>query len=86
MRGDGRELFYLAPDGTMMAVDIRAGTTIEPGTPYALFRTGVQTSFNVDQYAVSADPTAVSRDEAGRRKRTTPMTVVFDWPALLKRR
>jgi Tol biopolymer transport system component len=24
-RGDGRELFYLTPDGTMMVVDIRAG-------------------------------------------------------------
>ena len=32
-RGDGKELFYLALDGTMMAVPIQAGATLEPGIP-----------------------------------------------------
>jgi len=40
-RGDGRELFYLTPTGTMMAVDVPAGDTFEPGAPTALFETGI---------------------------------------------
>ena len=37
-RADGRELFYLRPDGTMMAVPITVhGATLEVGTPIALF-------------------------------------------------
>jgi eukaryotic-like serine/threonine-protein kinase len=57
-RRDGRELFYLALDGTLMAVPVNVGATFEPGTPQALFATGlrltpVQTLLN--QYAVARD-------------------------------
>jgi serine/threonine-protein kinase len=39
---DGKELYYFAPDATLMAVPIKVkGTTIEPGTPIPLFRTRV---------------------------------------------
>jgi Tol biopolymer transport system component len=37
-RGDGRELFYLAPNGKMMAVDVKAGQAFDVGTPTALFQ------------------------------------------------
>ena len=37
-RADGRELFYVANDGTLMAVPMGAGTDMAPGTPVALFR------------------------------------------------
>jgi serine/threonine protein kinase/Tol biopolymer transport system component len=40
-RSDGRELYYLTPDGTMMAVDVPAGDAFEPGAPTALFETGI---------------------------------------------
>jgi Tol biopolymer transport system component len=40
-RADGRELFYLTPNGTMMSVDVPAGDTLEPGEPTALFETGI---------------------------------------------
>jgi hypothetical protein len=36
-RGDSRELYYLTADARIMAVPIRAGATIEPGTPAELF-------------------------------------------------
>jgi hypothetical protein len=32
-RKDGRELFYLALDGKMMAVDVTPGSTISKGRP-----------------------------------------------------
>jgi serine/threonine protein kinase/Tol biopolymer transport system component len=38
-RRDGKELFYLAPDRTMMAVDVTPGGILESGAPHPLFRT-----------------------------------------------
>jgi hypothetical protein len=40
-RADGRELFYLTPNGTLMSVDVPAGDEFEPGSPTALFETGI---------------------------------------------
>jgi eukaryotic-like serine/threonine-protein kinase len=37
-RRDGRELFYRAPDGTMMAVPVAASGQFSPGTPVPLFQ------------------------------------------------
>jgi Tol biopolymer transport system component len=49
-RADGRELFYLATDGAMMAVPITAtAATLEPGRPIQLFRTDIyQSAFAPD--------------------------------------
>ena len=38
-RSDGRELFYLAPGGKMMAVDVAADRDFRAGTPTELFQT-----------------------------------------------
>jgi hypothetical protein len=43
-RRDGRELFYLAPDKTLMAVTDTLGATFEAGTPVQLFKTRVPQS------------------------------------------
>jgi hypothetical protein len=40
-RSDGRELFYLAPDGGFMALDVPAGDSLEPSVPRKLFDTGI---------------------------------------------
>lgn len=38
-RSDGKELYYIYPDGAMMAAPIKVnGTTLEPGAPMMLFR------------------------------------------------
>jgi len=39
-RGDGKELFYLTPDGTMMAVPITSDPTFSAALPITLFKTG----------------------------------------------
>jgi Tol biopolymer transport system component len=54
-RGDGRELFYLASDGSMMSVrvDPRSGLTLS--APSRLFATTFTTNPNLAQYAVTAD-------------------------------
>jgi eukaryotic-like serine/threonine-protein kinase len=52
---DGKELFYLRPDGTLMSVDIRSGASIEPSAPRVLFRTPAVAAFWGGQYAISPD-------------------------------
>jgi eukaryotic-like serine/threonine-protein kinase len=79
---DGRELFFLAPDRTLMSVDVRGGALFEAGVPRPVFRTQV---VGINRYDVapdarrfllnvSADPPAASA------------TVVLDWLDELKAR
>jgi Tol biopolymer transport system component/tRNA A-37 threonylcarbamoyl transferase component Bud32 len=58
--GDGKEIFYVAPDGKMMAVSIAfGGATPEVKLPVPLFQTHLATGINVlgnkPQYAVARD-------------------------------
>jgi eukaryotic-like serine/threonine-protein kinase len=56
-RRDGRELFFLAPDHTLMAVDVRSGPTFDAGVPRVLFRAPIAGDLMNprNQYATSAD-------------------------------
>ncbi len=79
-RGDGRELFYLRPDNTLMALPIEpAGTPA--GAPEVLFRTHLPALFSLSAY-----PYDVSSD--GRRflmkvePRARPITVILNWREL----
>jgi hypothetical protein len=57
-RRDGRELFYVALDGTLMSVPVHAGAALELGAPHALFPTGLRPTpiqSITSQYAVSRD-------------------------------
>ena len=58
-RSDGRELFYVTLDGSLMAVAVTPGPTFEFGAPQRLFETGLlflpQYKIWMDQYAVSRD-------------------------------
>jgi Tol biopolymer transport system component len=54
-RHDGQELFYLAPDGTLMTVEVKPRATFEFDAPQPLFATGHHLmfySFWMNQYAV----------------------------------
>ena len=58
--GDGKEIFYVAPDGKMMAVSIAfGGASPDVKLPVPLFQTHLATGTNVlgnkPQYAVSRD-------------------------------
>jgi serine/threonine protein kinase/Tol biopolymer transport system component len=62
-RADGRELYYLSPDGDVMAVDVQPGEAFETGAPRKLFSTGIAVTFDTTPqaglfetfYNVSAD-------------------------------
>jgi Tol biopolymer transport system component len=83
-RADGRELYYIAPDGKLMAAPIAAsGATFEAGAPVALFQTRVVGGGSVAnvgfQYAVAADGrflvNTVLQDAA------SPITLLQNWAA-----
>ncbi len=83
-RGDGKELFYLSLDGKLMAVDIKATSTVETGLPRLLFQTHIRTSGLSDQCQASHDGQrfllAEPVDEA-----TAAITVLTNWTAALRR-
>ena len=87
-RRDGKELYYIAPDGTLTAVQVSIAPTFEAGTHTRLFKTDmstlVNTSFTRNQYVASADGRRflVNQPTGG----PAAIVVVVDWVAGLKRR
>ena len=80
-RGDGRELFYLAPDGKMMVVEVIAGQNFDFGTPTALF----QTPRGAILGDVAADGKRFLLVTPVGPSASVPFTVVLNWTAGLKK-
>jgi len=84
-RADGRELFYLATDGTMMVVPVGAGHSFNAGPPEVLFQTHVWRLTPNQVYAVTKDGqrflvNASKQQPSG----TAPLTVVLNWTAAIR--
>ena len=80
-RPDGGELYYLGPDGQMMAAPISVrGGTLEPGAPAALFETrvwGGGTNPDVGrQYDVARDGCFLINTVLDE---TAPITILQNW-------
>ena len=82
-RADGQALYYLGPNGTMMAAPVTTrAAALEPGTPVALFPTrivggGVE-SLVGPQYDVTRDGRFLINtvlDDAA----PTPITLIQNW-------
>jgi len=79
-RQDGKELFYLAGDGKMMAVDMSVvNGRIDSGSPRVLFETGLSVDTNRDQYAVTADGQRFLLLKPLGEALAAPITVVVNW-------
>jgi serine/threonine-protein kinase len=83
-RPDGKELYYISPDSTLMAAPILVtGTALEPGLPTALFQPrialgGAAVAGTRQQYDVAPDGRFlinVSTGEGG----AAPITVIQNW-------
>ncbi|HYL35863.1 MAG TPA: protein kinase [Bryobacteraceae bacterium] len=86
-RRDGKELFYVAPDGKLMAVDVSTQPVFKSGVPQALFDTRIYGGGVVNAGAARWD---VSPD--GKRflvlslvgsEGSEAMTVVLNWTAMV---
>jgi Tol biopolymer transport system component len=86
-RADGRELFFLASPQTLVAVDVKAGQTLETGPVRTLFPTVVNPNSGSYFYAVSRDgqrflmrePVSTSGTERDRE----PLYIVTNWTSLV---
>ncbi|HKN45900.1 MAG TPA: hypothetical protein VJW23_18455, partial [Propionibacteriaceae bacterium] len=81
-RRDGQELFYLSPQGQLMAVDVHVSesTSIETGAPRALFRTGLNPSVQVGEYGVAPDGKRfLFMEPVGDRN--PPISLLLNWQA-----
>src|SRR5262249_21176700 len=85
-RRDGRELFYYAGDGNLMAVPVRSGESFEVGVPVSLFE------FRAGSLTVTYAPYVVTDD--GQRflinaivemEPNAPLTVMTNWAAGVKK-
>jgi Tol biopolymer transport system component len=81
---DGRELFFLSPDGDMMAVDVSLGSSPETGTPKKLFKTSSVGPAQTHDFAVSPDGQRFYVKEHTPEAARAGINVVVNWPALLK--
>lgn len=83
-RRDGKELYWLDEDGTLMAAEVSLGPAFQSRMPQPLFETGITHPF--ERYAVSADgkrflvPVPLEHREENRSA-----TVVVNWLAAAKR-
>ena len=82
---DGKDLFYIAPDGTMMAVALKTTeTTFDPGVAVPLFETNVP-DFSFSPYAVIPDGRfLINTVTEAATPNASPITVVLNWMAGLK--
>jgi hypothetical protein len=87
-RGAGKELFYVAADGKIMAVPVKEGPNFNPGAPIALFqayqRTLVATS-ELLAYDVTPDGQRFLINTHVKNGDVQPMSVVLNWDAESKK-
>ena len=83
-RADGKELYFIAPNGKLMAASIApSGSTLRAGAPVALFGTRIrgggtpEASFNA-QYDVSRDGRFLI-NEPSREAAAAPVTLILNW-------
>jgi Tol biopolymer transport system component/tRNA A-37 threonylcarbamoyl transferase component Bud32 len=85
-RRDGKELFYRALDGMLTAVPVRpARNTLELGKPGALFHVTEAQADVFYPYDVAPDGQRFLVMVAEANAATSSMTVIVNWPALLKK-
>jgi hypothetical protein len=85
-RRDGRELYYLAPDGTLMAVAVSSNDdNFQAGRPVPLFQTRIPADIITfrNHYAPSRDGQRFLVDAADDNE---PINIVVNWTALLSAR
>jgi dipeptidyl aminopeptidase/acylaminoacyl peptidase len=85
-RADGRELFFLRPDGTLIAAEVEgAGDTFSVGETRALF-SWTQPSGYGWPFGVTADGQRFLVNRSLSNTEAAPLTIVLNWAADLEER
>jgi eukaryotic-like serine/threonine-protein kinase len=86
-RADGRELFYISSDGTLMSAELAAENPPRVVGTKPLFKTSIQQSAApyLSRYIVTKDGTRFLINEELEPPGSVPITVTLHWPALVAR-
>ncbi|PYR66299.1 MAG: hypothetical protein DMF88_16790 [Acidobacteria bacterium] len=86
-RSDGKEIFYLAPDKRLMAAAVNGrNSAFEVGAVRSLFDTRAPSTINPrSAYDVSPDGQRFLVNTLADDDAAPPITLVVNWPALLKK-
>jgi len=80
-RRDGKELYYIAPGGFVMALPVTLGSRLEAGAPVPLFRVDSE----IENYDAAADGSQFLVKMPAERMRESPIRVILNWPAALEK-
>jgi eukaryotic-like serine/threonine-protein kinase len=81
-RGDGKELYYWAPDGKVMAVEVAAGAAFQVGTPKLLFQAPSAAGSSWD---VAADGKRFLLLAPAPENSMEQFNIILNWTSLLKK-
>ncbi len=81
-RGDGKEMFYLSPEGKLMAVPIVLAPAFQAGTPAALF--SLQSSASLYEASKDGQRFLVNTIQAGAG--SSPLNLLLNWTALAEKK
>ena len=87
-RRDGKEIYYIAPDGRLMAVEVKTAPQFEHGAPKSLFQTRIYlggTVVTALRYSPAPDGKRFLINSQAEEMASAPITVVLNWIAGLKR-
>lgn len=82
-RQDGKELYYLSLDGSVMSVPVASEAPLKLGPPVALFRTALPEA-NVALHLYAAAPDGQRFLVSEPTQTAPPITIVVNWQALVR--
>ncbi|MEP6801872.1 MAG: protein kinase [Acidobacteriota bacterium] len=80
-RADGREIYYIAPDGSVMAVPVGAGPRLDAGVAAPLFRAEAE----IQNYDALPDGSRFLVSTPLEKNPRSPIRVIVNWTGLLAR-
>jgi hypothetical protein len=87
-RRDGKELYYLAPDGRLMAAEVKTGTGFEAGFPSGLFVTHTRqpiSAMDFFSYDVTPDGQKFLVNTKVDTSNSAPLSVILNWSSELEK-
>jgi serine/threonine protein kinase len=81
-RADGKELFYVSPEGKLMAASVKLGASFEAMTPVALFQTRRRqkiSSQDVFTYAVGEGGNKFLFNTLVDQRESPPLSIIRNW-------